>query len=125
MLLYSQLTGEIIGAAVEVHRQLGPRLLESVYEECLVYELMDRGLEVFRQVELPVCYKGKDLNTSLRIDLLVNNTVLIELKSVQKIEPIHEAQVLTYLRLSKRNIGLLLNFNVPVMKQGIRRFLND
>jgi GxxExxY protein len=119
------LTGAIIGAAIEVHRCLGPGLLESTYEECLSYELDQRGLHVERQLVLPVHYKGLELSAGYRIDLLVNNQVIVELKSVQKIEPIHEAQLLTYLKLAKNRYGLLLNFNVPVMKQGIRRFLND
>jgi len=120
----NQLTGEIIGAAIEVHRHLGPGLLESVYEESLMYELSQQGLTVQRQLELPVIYKGKQLNTNYRIDLLVNNEVIVELKSVQRIENIHKAQLLTYLKMSKRRYGLLLNFNVPIMKQGICRLLN-
>ena len=120
----NQLTGEIIGAAIEVHRHLGPGLLESVYEEGLMYELSQQGLAVQRQLELPVIYKGKQLNTNYRIDLLVNNEVIVELKSVQRIENIHKAQLLTYLKMSKLRYGLLLNFNVAIMKQGICRLLN-
>ena len=125
MIINGQLTGEIIGAAIEVHKQLGPGLLESVYEECLEHDLKQQGLTVDRQVQLPINYKGKELSSKLRIDLLVNQQFVVELKSIQKIEPIHEAQVLTYLKLSKKKVGLLLNFNVPVMKQGIRRFINE
>jgi len=120
----NQLTGEIIGAAIEVHRHLGPGLLESVYEEGLMYELSQQGLAVQRQLELPVIYKGKQLNTNYRIDLLVKNEVIVELKSVQRIENIHKAQLLTYLKMSKLRYGLLLNFNVAIMKQGICRLLN-
>lgn len=119
-----QLTGEIVGSAIEVHRRLGPGLLESAYEECLVFELMERGLQIERQLDLPIHYKGSRLNAGYRIDLLVNKQVVVELKSVRKLEPIHEAQLLTYLRLAEKRYGLLLNFNVPVMKQGIRRLLN-
>jgi GxxExxY protein len=120
----NELTGEIIGAAIEVHRHLGPGLLESAYEVCVAVELESRGLQVERQKELPVRYKGRQIDTGYRIDLLVNQQVILELKSVRAIEPIHEAQLLTYLRLAEKRYGLLLNFNVPVMKQGIRRLLN-
>jgi len=120
----SSLTGEIIGAAIEVHRHLGPGLLESTYEECMNFELAERRLRVERQRELPIFYKGRRLDAGYRIDLLVNEEVVIELKSVQRIEPIHEAQLLTYLKLAEKRYGLLLNFNVPVMRQGIRRLLN-
>ena len=119
-----ELTGEIIGAAIEVHRSLGPGLLESVYEECLHYELKECRLEVERQLELPVSYKGRKLQTGFRIDLLVNELVIVELKSVNHLEKIHEAQLLTYLKMAGKRYGLLMNFNVPVLKQGIRRLLN-
>ncbi len=118
------LTGEIIGAAIEVHRHLGPGLLESAYEECMMHELRHRKLSVKRQLELPLMYKGLQLNANYRIDLLVNDLVIIELKSVQRIENIHKAQLLTYLKLAKLRHGLLLNFNVPIMKQGICRLVN-
>ena len=120
----NQLTNEIIGSAIEVHRNLGPGLLESTYEECMAYELQERNLNVKRQIEIPVLYKGTQLEQNYRIDLLVNNQVIIELKSVNKLEPVHDAQLLTYLKLANKRYGLLLNFNVPVMKQGIRRLLN-
>jgi GxxExxY protein len=119
------LTGTIIGAAIEVHRNLGPGLLESAYEECMAFELEKHGLRVERQVELPVFYKGRKLDAGYRIDLKVNDKVIVELKSVQRLEPIHQAQLLTYLRLASCKLGLLMNFNVPVMKNGIRRLLND
>jgi GxxExxY protein len=118
------LTGKIIGAAIEVHRQLGPGLLESVYEESLIFELTEQGLQVKQQLELPVVYKGKQLNTNYRIDILVNKEVILELKSVQRIENIHKAQLLTYLKLARLRYGLLLNFNVAIMKQGICRLIN-
>jgi len=120
----NQLTSTIIGAAIEVHRHLGPGLLESVYEESLVYELTGLGLLVSRQQELPLIYKGIQLNANYRIDILVNKEVILELKSVQRIENIHKAQLLTYLKMAKLRCGLLLNFNVPVMKHGICRLLN-
>ena len=120
----NQLTSTIIGAAIEVHRHLGPGLLESVYEESLAYELTGRGLLINRQQELPLIYKGIQLDANYRIDLLVNNEVILELKAVQKIENIHKAQLLTYLKMAKLRCGLLLNFNVPVMKQGIHRLVN-
>ena len=120
----NDLTGEIIGAAIEIHRHLGPGLLESAYEECMVFELRNRGLQVESQVALPVLYKGKRLNAGYRIDLRVSQQVIVELKSVRTIESIHKAQLLTYLKLARIRYGLLLNFNVPLMKQGIHRFLN-
>ena len=120
----NQLTNEIIGSAIEVHRNLGPGLLESTYEECMAYELQERNINVKRQIEIPVLYKGTQLEQKYRIDLLVNNQVIIELKSVNKLEPVHDAQLLTYLKLANKRYGLLLNVNVPVMKQGIRRLLN-
>lgn len=119
------LTGKIIGAAIEVHQHLGPGLLESTYEECMSFELLARGLRVDRQLELPIQYKNQLMDTGYRIDLLVDKEIIVELKSVKSIEPIHEAQLLTYLKLSKKKHGLLFNFNVPVMKAGIRRLINS
>ena len=124
MLKGNQLTSEIISSAIEVHRHLGPGLLESIYEECMAYELQKRGLTVKRQLELPVLYKRVELEQRYRIDLLVNDEVVIELKSTDKMQPIHHAQLLTYLKLSNKRYGLLLNFNVSVMRRGIKRFLN-
>ena len=124
MIKGNQLTNEIIGSAIEVHRNPGPGLLGSTYEECMAFELQDRDLIIKRQYEIPVLYKGKKLEQNYRIDLLVNNQVIVELKSIKKIEPIHDAQLLTYMKLANKKYGLLLNFNVPVMKQGIRRLLN-
>ncbi len=118
------LTGQIIGGAIEVHRALGPGLLESAYQECLAVELEERGMKVARQCLLPIVYKGKKLDAGYRIDLLVDEQVIVELKSVRKLEPIHDAQLLTYLKLAGKRYGLLLNFNVPVLKDGIRRLVN-
>jgi len=119
----ADLTGRIIGAAIEVHRVLGPGLLESAYEECLAYELELLGLKVQRQLSLPVVYKGRELGVGDRIDLLVEETVIIEIKAVQELEPIHKAQALTYLRLSGKSVALLINFNVPVLRDGVKRLV--
>lgn len=115
------LTGRIIGAAIEVHRQLGPGLLESTYEECLCFELTILGLPFERQVPLPIEYKSMRLLNAYKVDLLIDNNVVVELKAVEKVLPVHEAQVLTYLRLTGLERGLLLNFNSVPMKSGIRR----
>lgn len=116
-------TETIIGAAIEVHRNLGPGLLESAYEECLCHELKLRDMSFQRQVPLPVIYKGMRLDCGYRLDLLVNDEVVVELKAVDSLQPIHEAQILTYLRLGGWKVGLLLNFNVPVLKYGIKRMV--
>ena len=118
------LSKKILGAAIEVHRHLGPGLLESVYEECLAYELRQRGIAFERQKQIPLLYKGQNLNTNLRIDLLVENLVVVELKSVASLIPLHNAQLLTYLKLTKCKLGLLLNFNTELMKDGIKRIVN-
>jgi GxxExxY protein len=115
------LTERVIGAAIEVHRILGPGLLESAYEECLCHELSEKGLQFRRQVDLPISYKGIRLNCGYRIDLIVTECLIIEVKTVEKILPIHEAQLLTYLKLTGIQTGLITNFNVPVLKDGIRR----
>jgi GxxExxY protein len=111
----------IIGAAIEVHRHLGPGLLEDAYEECLCHELTLRGIPFVRQFPVPIEYKGLSINNAYRIDVLVADLVVIELKSVEKLAPIHDAQLLTYLRLHARWLGLLINFNVSVLKDGIQR----
>ncbi len=116
-----QLTEKIIGCAIEVHRVLGPGLLESVYEECLCHELQLQGLTTERQIPLPVVYKGVALECGYRMDVVVENTVLVELKTVEKLLPIHEAQLLTYLKLSHLRLGLLINFHVPLLRDGIKR----
>jgi GxxExxY protein len=115
------LTREIIGAAMEVHRLLGPGLLESIYEACLCQELDLRKISFRQQIEIPVSYKGIQLDCGYRIDLIVCDKVILELKSVQEVLPVHEAQLLTYLHLTGLRIGLLINFNVAVLKNGIRR----
>ena len=114
-------TSPIIGAAIEVHRHLGPGLLESTYEECLCRELHLMGLAFRRQVPLPVIYKGLPLDCGYQIDLIVRDEVVVELKAVERILPVHQAQLLTYLKLAEKPVGLLINFNVPVLTQGITR----
>jgi GxxExxY protein len=115
------LTEKVIGFAIEVHRQLGPGLLESAYEECLCYELTQNAIGYRRQVPLPVVYKGMRLDCGYRMDVVVENQVILELKTVERLMPIYEAQMLTYLKLSGIRTGLLLNFNTAVLKDGIRR----
>jgi GxxExxY protein len=117
----NNLTGKVIGAAIEVHKALGPGLLESTYEECLCVELELRKIPYERQRELPIQYKGVTLDCGYRLDILVANSLILELKACEKLEPIHEAQLLTYLRLTGIKWGLLINFNVPVLKEGIKR----
>ena len=119
----NQLTERIIGAAIEVHRALGPGLLESAYEECLCYELSLDKLNVRRQVPLPVVYKGVKLGYGYRLDLIVEENVVVELKTVEKLLPIHQAQLLTYLKLGGFKTGLLLNFSSSVLKDGIKRIV--
>lgn len=119
------MTEGIIGAAISVHRELGPGLLESVYETCLAAELIERGIKVERQVPMPVSYKGERLECGFRVDLLVEGIVIVELKSIANLEPVHTAQLLTYLRLSRCRIGFLINFNVRLLRDGIRRFVYD
>lgn len=121
MLLYGQMTGALLGAAIAVHQELGPGLLESAYSNCLWHELVLRGIPVRRQVALPVEYKGSRLDCGYRIDLLVDSRIVVELKSVAAIEPVHEAQLLTYMKLGGWRLGFLINFNVRVLKDGIRR----
>ena len=118
---FNKVTEAIIGAAIEVHRTLGPGLLESAYEECLCHELRLRGIPFERQRPLPVTYKGLDLECGYRLDLLVHDAVVVEIKAVEALQPIHEAQLLTYLKLGGWKVGLLINFNVPILKNGIRR----
>jgi GxxExxY protein len=119
------ITQGIIAAAIEVHRHLGPGLLESAYQECLCYELSQMGLSFSREVHLPVTYKGIQLDCSYRIDLLVEDEVVVELKSVEQVLPVHSAQLLTYMKASRKQIGLLINFNVPALKNGIKRMVHD
>jgi GxxExxY protein len=120
----NQVTEKIIGSAIEVHRLLGPGLLESVYAECLAVELDVRGLRFERQRLVPIAYKGRTVGADLRIDLLVERAIVVELKAVERLLPVHEAQLLTYLRLTNLQVGLLINFNVPALREGIRRLVN-
>lgn len=115
------LTERIIGAAIEVHRELGPGLLEAIYEECLCSELRDAAIPVARQIMIPVIYKGKRLATSYRADVIVNDQVIVEIKSNEKLIEVHRAQLLTYLRVTGLHTGLLVNFNVPVLSKGVKR----
>jgi len=119
----NELTGKVIGAAIEVHRVLGPGLLESAYEECMCHELALRRIQFLRQFDLPVEYKGIKLDCGYRIDLFIDNSLIVELKVVDKLPPVHEAQLLTYMKLRQVKCGLLLNFNVASLKEGIKRML--
>lgn len=118
-------TEQIIGAAMEVHRAIGPGLLESAYEVCLVYELRERGFRVEQQEPLPVIYRGVQLDCGYRLDIVVNECVIVEIKAVEKLTTVHEAQLLSYLRLLNCRVGLLLNFHCTMLKNGIRRIVND
>ena len=119
----NRVTDGVIGAAIAVHRELGPGLLESTYEACLAYELTRRGFKVERQKPLPVVYKDIKLELGYRVDLLVEDRVVVELEAVDQLKPVHEAQLLSYLRLSGKHVGLLINFNVSLLKSGIKRFV--
>ncbi len=125
MMDINKLSSRIIGAAIEVHKALGPGLLESAYEECICYELSTGGLSLARQKPLAVQYKGINLDCGYRLDVVVEDAIILELKSCEKIEPIHKAQLLTYLKLSGIKLGLLLNFNVTLMREGIVRIVNE
>lgn len=120
----NELTYEIRGAIFDVYNNLGPGLLESVYEEALVFELQERGMEVARQVEVPILYKGNELKTSLRLDVLVENQVIVELKSVEEMKPVFAKQLLTYLKLMNKRVGLLVNFNTNNLRESIKRIVN-
>lgn len=122
---YDELSGEIIGATIEVHRHLGPGLLESAYEAALMRELSLRGLNAQNQVELPVVYKGVRCELGYRIDILVEDKIILELKAVQSLTDIHLAQIISYLKLSDKKLGLLINFNVKTLKSGIKRVVNN
>jgi GxxExxY protein len=119
-----RLTLSVIQAGIEVHRNLGPGLLERLYRECLVFELRARGLRVIVEQLIPIFYKGQRLNGHYRIDLLVDDTVIVEIKSMETVLPVHYAQVLTYLRLTNKPVGLLMNFNVSYLRQGVRRIVS-
>lgn len=120
----NKITGEIIGAAIEVHKALGPGLLESAYQECLYYELINKGFSVSKEQAMPIVYKEVQLDHGYRMDLLVENKVVIEIKTVDAFSDVHFAQVLTYLRLGDYKLGLLINFNVLKLKDGIKRIIN-
>jgi len=120
----NQVSAQVVDAAIKVHSVLGPGLLESAYEACLAYELGKRGLQVEVQLALPVVYEQVQIDAGYRIDLLVEDGVIVELKSVERLLPIHEAQLLSYLRLSQKRLGLLINFNVPRLRDGIKRMVN-
>jgi GxxExxY protein len=113
----------VIGLAIDVHRELGPGLLESAYEECLAYELQQASIRFFRQEPVPIVYKGLSLDCGYRLDLLVEDRLVVELKSVEDLLPIFDAQVLTYMKLARKSVGLLINFNVPMLKMGLKRFV--
>ncbi len=121
----NEITEKIIGAAIEVHRHLGPGLLESAYEECLCYELSQYGLKFRRQLPVPVFYKGINLDCDYRLDLIVEDAVIVEIKSVETMISVYAAQLLTYLKLCNKRIGLLINFNVPVLTKGLKRVANE
>jgi GxxExxY protein len=118
----NEVTQKIIGCAIEVHKKLGPGLLESAYEECLAYELVRSGLAIKRQHPTPIVYKEIKLEYGYRIDILVENSVVVELKVVEEFNPVHEAQILTYMKLSNKSLGLLINFNVTILRNGIKRY---
>jgi GxxExxY protein len=120
---HNRITQTILGGALSVHKALGPGLLESTYEACLAFELIERGLRVERQKALPVHYREVNLDCGYRIDLLVDGKVIVEVKAVDKLNPIHEAQLLSYLKLSNCKVGLLINFNVRILKNGVRRLV--
>ena len=121
--IFDPLSRKVIGCAIEVHRELGPGLLESTYEACLAQELTDQGIPFRRQLDLPVHYKDKKVDAGYRIDLLVDNSLIMELKSVDQVLAIHKAQLLTYMKLSRCKTGLLINFNVSILKNGIKRYV--
>jgi GxxExxY protein len=121
----NELSYEVIGSAIEVHKKLGPGLLESAYQECLLYELNEKGLLVRKELALPIVYKDVKLDHGYRIDLLVENKVVIEIKTVEAFNDVHTAQVLTYLRLGEFRLGLLINFDVKILKNGIKRLVNN
>jgi len=123
--LLNRLSSEVINAAISVHRELGPGLLESVYQACLAYELKDRGLAVETELAIPVIYRGIQIESGLRLDMLVEDQLIIELKSIEKILPVHVKQLLTYLRLANKPLGLLINFNENLLKDGITRLANN
>src|SRR5579872_1392352 len=123
MLVQGELTERVIGLAIEVHKQPGPGLLESVYEECLCFELAEAGVPFQRQVRVPIVYRDRLLDEGFRADIVVRDELILEIKSVERLLPVHEAQLLTYLRLTRHKIGLLMNFNMVRLKDGLKRFV--
>ena len=121
---YNSLSKEILDASIGVHKEIGPGLLESVYELCLLKELLSRDILVTRQVSIPLFYKGEKLEKEFRIDLLVENEIIIEIKAAEILLPVHEAQIISYLKLAEKRLGFLINFNVLLLKQGFKRFVN-
>ncbi len=122
---FNYITDQIIAAAINVHRNLGPGLLESTYESCLVFELIKRNLKIEQQKQIPIIYEGTKLSCAYRIDILVEDKVIVEVKAVDSLTPVHEAQMLSYLKLSGCKVGLLMNFNVKFLRQGLRRLVNN
>ncbi len=121
----NRITEKIIGCSIEVHRNLGPGLLESAYEKCLCYELTQAGFEYKQQLPLPVIYKGINLECGYRMDVVVEDLVIVEIKAIERILPVHEAQLLSYLKLYNKKVGLLMNFHVPMLKSGLKRIVNN
>lgn len=122
---FNQLSKEILDASITVHKEMGPGLLESVYELCLLKELQLRNIFAEHQVPIPLFYKGEDLSKDFKTDILVEKEIIIELKAVDYILPVHEAQIISYLKLTEKKLGFLINFNVPLLKEGFRRFVNN
>ena len=125
MMTENEISKIVIGAAIDVHRELGPGLLESAYQECLIFELNDRGLRIEREVNMPISYRGVTLDHGYRMDLVVENKVVVELKTVELLNDVHKAQLLTYLKLGNFKLGLLINFNEILLKNGIKRIVNN
>ena len=123
-LRHNEMTELIIKAAIEVHRELGPGLLESIYETCLAHELRERGIPFLQQLAVPIMYKGVRMSNDLKLDLLVDDRIIVEVKAVEEFHPVHQAQLLTYLKLTDKRIGLLLHFNSPILVKGIKRMMN-
>jgi len=122
---HNEISGQVVDAALEVHRALGPGLLENIYQHTLAYELVQRGLHVETEVALPVIYKNITFDLGYRLDLVIEDLVIVEFKSVEKLEPVHAKQLQTYLKLADKRLGLLINFNVPLLKEGIKRIVNQ
>ncbi len=120
----NEISGKVIELAIRVHTELGPGMLEGAYEACLQFELLQAGLETKTQLKLPIIYQGQKIDAGYRIDMLVENSVIVELKSIERLMPVHEAQLLSYLRMSDKRLGLLINFNVKLLRDGIRRVVN-